>query len=190
MIFRTGNHWFSISLCMFYPRLFRYINPLKSLWNRISPNEIRWNPYEIPIFLSWVTISLWFSCRCPMVFPSYCQDVAPQTSTSEGPKTSGERRLQHAKSTLDAARMMSPLNPSWALKPQQKKGFSPDKMVSYPFKMDKTWSFYPFKMDQKGHLTVQNGRKVGALGGLNKPKCLCLTLFGTPQKSLVYHNVS
>ena len=146
-------------------------------------------PMKSPFFSVESPFPYGFSCRCPMVFPSYCQDVAPQTSTSEGPKTSGERRLQHAKSTLDAARMMSPLNPSWALTPQ-KKGFSPDKMVSYPFKMDKTWSFYPFKMDQKGHLTVQNGRKVGALGGLNKPKCLCLTLFGTPQKSLVYHHVS
>ncbi|CAL1166351.1 unnamed protein product [Cladocopium goreaui] len=29
------------------------------------------------------------------------EDVAPQTSTSEGPKTSGERRLQHAKSVKE-----------------------------------------------------------------------------------------
>ena len=157
-----------------------------------------------------------------MVFLSlshgFSQDVAPQTSTSEGPKTSGERRLQHAKSTLDAANdATEPVEPIMGIEATRKKGISlipPDKMVSYPFKMDQTWSFYPFKMDQngskwsfthskcikkviypfkmhqKGHLTIQHGRKVGALGGLNKPKCLCRTLFGTPKKSLVYHHVS
>ena len=54
--------------------------------------------------------------------------------------------------------------------------------VSYPFKMDKTWSFYHSKWIKHSHFTIQHGRKVGALGGLNKPKCLCLTLFGTPTR--------
>ena len=119
--------WFSGREIIGFPYLCVCFTPGYSVisipWNpyeiAINPNETRWNPYEISIFLSLVTISLWFSCRCPMGFPHFARTWhrRPVLPRGQKPAANDACNTPRAPWTL---RMMSPLSPWWALKPQQK----------------------------------------------------------------------
>ena len=125
-----GNHWFFHIFVYVLPQVIPLYQSLEiPMKIGINPNETRWNPYEISIFLS-------LSHHFPMVFlslshgfSSFCQDVAPQTSTSEGPKNQRRTTLATRQEHLGRCAWWARWAHDGHWSHNKNSGISPNKMV-------------------------------------------------------------